>query len=136
MTHNPEARSTEAVRLTLAAAVTLLATVTAFAAFDDITTGNETDYTYEYIGLIGCALWLLFVSVRLLRTRHAMLGAISLVALAAAAWGQRAIRPGTTPSFEPHYVATGLAFAWALTLVALLLCRGWLPPPEREGQRG
>ena len=49
--------------------VTLAAMAIAFAAFDDITTGNETDFRQEYVALLLCLMWLLFVAVRLIRPR-------------------------------------------------------------------
>ena len=47
--------------------VTVVALLLAFAAFDDITTGTETDFTTEYVALLICGGWLLFVTFRLFR---------------------------------------------------------------------
>ena len=59
------------------AAVTLVAVLLAFAAFDDITTDAGTTFTSESAGLAICAVWLLIVSWRMLRSGHRWLGLIS-----------------------------------------------------------
>jgi hypothetical protein len=95
-----------------------------WAAFADIS-GGETDLTTEYTFLGICAAWLLYVGARLVGTRHLALGAISLLALAAGAWGQRGIGPGTVPSLQPSYVATLGSFLWFLALVGILVLLSW-----------
>ena len=51
------------------AIVTIVVLLIAFAAFDDITTGNEPDFRQEYFVLVACSIWLMFVAVKLMR-RH------------------------------------------------------------------
>jgi hypothetical protein len=80
-----------------------------FAAFDDITTDRATSFPLEYTTLVAVAVWLLFIAVRLMRHGYGVLGAISLVALASAVWGQRAVGPGVVwgkraAGFKPEYV--------------------------------
>jgi len=96
----------------------------AFLAFDDITTDNATSFTFEYIGLFGCALWALFLAIRLILQGHRILGALSVIMLAAAVWSQRKIGPGTIPGWEPEYVATASGLLWFLLLSILLVLMG------------
>lgn len=106
-------------------AATLGMVVLAFLAFDDITTDNATSFPLEY----GCpalaALWSVALVVWLLRTRRFWLGGASLLILAAAAWGQRAIGPGTEPSLRPEYIATVSALAWFLVMAVALAISGF-----------
>ena len=102
------------------AVLSVFAVFLAFAAFDDITTGNESDFTTEYAGLVLCAVWLLFVSIRLLRSSHRVLGGISLVALAAGIWSLRAIGPGTIPGLWTEYVVMAAALLWFAALSLIL----------------
>lgn len=53
-----------------------------WAALDDITTGNETDFAAEYAFLLLSGLWYAGTSVWLMVRRHRMLGAASLAAVA------------------------------------------------------
>lgn len=115
--------------------VTLAALLLSFAAFDDITTGHETDFTLEYAALLVCAGWLLVVTFRLIRTSHRVLGAISFVVLAGALWGQREIGPGITPGLWPVYLVTVGAFIWFIVIAVVLLVSGWRAHPERRTQR-
>jgi hypothetical protein len=75
-------------------ALTSLALLLSFAAFDDITTGNETDFTVEYGALVVSAGWLLFVVLSLVRSSRSVLGSISLVAALAAGDSLRAKADG------------------------------------------
>lgn len=59
-------RRARAVALIRDGAVTFSALLLSFAAFDDITTGNETDFRLEYGTLLVCAGWLFFVTFRLI----------------------------------------------------------------------
>lgn len=120
------------VRLPSDAVITLGAVFLAYAAFDDITTDKAATFTVEYGALALCGAWALGVAVRLLRDGRIALGAVSLAALAAGVWGQRAIGPGTAPSSEWHYVATVAAVAWFLVLALALLVVGWRAHPERD----
>jgi hypothetical protein len=107
------------------ALVTLFVLYIVFAAFDDITTDNATSFTFEYVALAGCAVWLAFLSVALIRARLKVLGTVSLIALAGALWGQREIGPGITPGLWPAYVVTTGAFLWFVALSFILLVLGW-----------
>jgi hypothetical protein len=63
-----DVRRARAVALFRDGAVTAAALLLAFAAFDDITTGHETDFTTEYGALLASAGGLLYVTFRLIRT--------------------------------------------------------------------
>lgn len=127
-------RRAAAVGLLRDAALTMTAVLVAYAAFDDITTDNATAFTFEYGALILCAAWLLALAIRLIRIQRPVLGGISLLALAAASWGQRAIRPGLVPGLSSHYVATASAFVWFAVLSVVLLTLGWRAHPQRHTQ--
>ncbi len=116
------------------AVITIAVILLAFAAFDDITTDHDTSFTFEYSGLVVCGAWLLYQAVRLIRDRQIVSGAISVLALAAAVWGQGAIGPGTVPSADPHYLATVGAFGWFAAQSIALLVRGWRSHPEVQAQ--
>jgi hypothetical protein len=104
--------------------LSLVALFLVFAAFDDITTDRSTSFRAEYTALVLCAAWFLAVALRLLSVHRTVLGAISLVALGAALWGQRGIGPGITPGFWPEYVATTAACVWFLVLAIVLIWLG------------
>jgi peptidoglycan/LPS O-acetylase OafA/YrhL len=106
------------------AAVTLATVLLAFAAFDDITTDTATTFTFEWVGLAVCGVWLLIVSWRLLRSEHRWLGSISVVALVAAVGAGSAIRPGTGP-FQIEYLTTIAGLIWFLGLVGILTGQAW-----------
>jgi hypothetical protein len=110
--------------IVLNALITLLVCWFVFAAFDDITTDNATDFTFEYKVLLVCTIWLAFLAAWLIWRRHVTLGALSLAALAAGLWGQRAIGPGITPGFWPGYLLTTGALLWFLVLSLILLALG------------
>jgi hypothetical protein len=129
---NTDERRGAAVRLLRDAALTMAAVLLAWAAFDDITTDNATSFKVEYGGLILCAAWLLVLAVRLIRIGRPALGGISLAALTAAAWGQRAVGPGAVPDPGPQYFAIMFAFAWFAILSMILLALGWRAHPERQ----
>jgi len=122
-------------RLSRDAVVTIAALLLVFAAFDDITTDDATSFPLEYTILIASAVWLLFVAVRLMRHGEGLLGGISLLALAGAVWGQRAVGPGVVwhqrgGGFKPEYVAVTSAYGWFWILALAMLWRAW-----REGLR-
>ena len=105
--------------------VTFGALLLVFAAFDDITTDRSaTSFTVEYTALLACAMWFGFVAMKLIRRGHRTLGILSLLALAGALWGQRAIGPGIRPGLWPEYVVTTAAFLWFLALAITLLALG------------
>lgn len=104
--------------------VTLAMVILAFLAFDDITTDNATTFTVEYSCLLACAMWCLVLVIRLAGTRHFVLGGASALVLGAAVWGQHSIGPGTTPSWQPEYVAVVAAVGWFLVLSLLLIVSG------------
>ena len=129
-----EHRRRASVQLLRDAVITMAVVLFAFAAFDDITTDNATSFTFEYGGLAVCGVWLLVLAVRLIRDGRLALGGISLLALASAAWGQRAIGPGTVPGVGTNYLAVVGAFGWFAILSVTLLVMGWLAHPERNVQ--
>jgi hypothetical protein len=131
-TTTADARRTRAISLMRDGAVTCVALLLAFAAFDDITTGNESDFTLEYGALVVSAAWLLFITFRLMGGSRRVLGAISFVALAAALWGQREIGPGITPGLWPAYVVTASAFLWFIVVAVVLFVSGWRTHPETQ----
>jgi hypothetical protein len=106
-------------------AATILVLLLVYAAIDDITTDHATSFRVEYAILIGAAAWLFFVAIRLVRQRHYVLGGLSILAIAAAAWGQRAIGPGVTASNaasagwrRPEYLAVIAGYLWFWLLAA------------------
>jgi hypothetical protein len=130
-THMSRARAVARAR---DGAVTLGALLLAFAAFDDITTGDETDFTVEYGALLACAGWLLCVTFRLMRASRRVLGATSFGILAGALWTQRAIEPGLTPGLWPT-VTIASGFVWFIVVGAVLLASGWRAHPERYARQ-
>ena len=118
-------------RLFANAAITLVALLLAFAAFDDITTDNATTFRVEYTFLTGCAGWLLFVAWSLIRGGHRTLGFASLVALASALWAQHAIGPSLVPGLRPEYIVMSTAYFWFWALAGAML---WLAWRAREGR--
>jgi hypothetical protein len=118
-------RRNGAIRCFVDGVGTFAALLLAFAAFDDITTDNATTFRTEYTLLVGCAAWLALVAIRLLRTRHMVLGGISVVALSSAVWAQRAIGPGITPGFWPEYIVATASYLWFAALAFVLIWRGW-----------
>jgi peptidoglycan/LPS O-acetylase OafA/YrhL len=112
------------------AAITLATVLLAYAAFDDITTDNATTFTFEWVALAACAVWLLVVCWRLLRSEHRWLGAISVVVLIAAAGAGSTIRPGTGP-FEIEYLTTIAGLLWFLALVGILAGQAWRRADQR-----
>ena len=106
-------------------AISFVALVLVFAAFDDITTDNATRFTAEYTALAVCAAWFGFVAVKLMRLGRTKLGMASLAALLGALWAQRGIGPGITPGLWPEYVVMTVAFTWFLALAVTLAALGW-----------
>ena len=128
-------------RLVRDAVVTIAALLLVFAAFDDIATDNATSFPLEYATLVAVAVWLLFIAVRLTRHGHGLLGGISLLALASAVWGQRAVGPGVVwdqraAGFKPEYVAMMTAYGWFCALSLAMLWRAWLQRSRRVQQSG
>ena len=115
-------------RLQRDAVITIGVLLLVFAAFDDITTDNATSFPLEYTILAAAAMWVLFVAGRLLRSGERLLGGVSLVALAAALWGQRAVGPGGSwgrgAGFKPEYAALLAAYGWCAALSLTMLWRG------------
>ena len=121
----PEHRAERSRRQLLRdAAVTLAAVLLAFAAFDDITTDNDTNFTVEWACLAVCGLLLAMVSWRLLRRGHRWLGYISVVVLVAAVGAGSTIRPGISP-FRIEYLITLAGLLWFLGLAGILTIRAW-----------
>jgi hypothetical protein len=122
-------------RLRTHAVVTIAALLLVFAAFDDITTDDATSFPLEYATLAASAIWLLFIALHLMRHGHGLLGGISLLALASAVWGQRAVGPGVVggqsgAGFKPEYVAVLIAYGWFCALSVAIL---WRARRERPG---
>src|SRR6476661_8344118 len=137
----PTDRETASHRLPRDAGVTIAALLLVFAAFDDITTDDATSFPLEYTILIASAVWLLFVAVRLMRHGQGMLGGISLLALAGAVWGQRAVGPGVVwhqggAGFKPEYVAVTSAYGWFWIVALAMLWRSWREGSGRVRQHG
>jgi hypothetical protein len=122
-----------ATRLFAHSAITVVALLLVFAAFDDITTDNATTFRVEYTFLVGCAGWLLFVAYSLIRGGHRTLGFASVVALASALWAQRVIQPGIVPGLQPEHIVTTTAYLWFWALAGTTL---WLAWRARRGQQG
>ena len=110
---------------------TFAALLLMFAAFDDITTDDATTFRMEYAFLLACAAWLIFIAVRLLRAGHRFLGGVSLPAVAAGVWAQRAIGPGIVPGFWAEYVVATAPYLWFVALAISLL---WLARRRRAGE--
>src|SRR5690349_933855 len=113
-------------RLRRDAAVTIAGLLLVFAAFDDITTDNATSFPLEYTILVVAAAWLLSIAGRLILHDHRLVGGISLLVLAGAVWGQRAVGPGVVwgqrgAGLKLEYVAVMAAYGWfwALSLAML-----------------
>jgi hypothetical protein len=107
------------------AAITLTVGLLIFAAFDDITTDHATDFRVEYSALLACAVWLLFLSWRLLRQGHWILSGISLVAIVNGGFAQRAIVHGTVGGWWTEYVLLAATSLWFLVLSAIILWLAW-----------
>ena len=107
------------------AAITIVALLLVFAAFDDITTDGATTFAVEYFALALCAAWLAFVSVRLWRTHHRILGSVSVLALIASVWAQRAIGRDMAPGLRLEYIVLAAAYVWFWALAIALLWLGW-----------
>jgi peptidoglycan/LPS O-acetylase OafA/YrhL len=118
-------------QLLLDAAITLATVLLAFAAFDDITTDRATTFTFEWVGLAVCGVWLLIVSWRLLRSERRWLGSLSVLALFAAVGAGSAIRPGTGP-FQVEYLTTIAGLLWFLGLVGILARQAWRRSEQHE----
>jgi ABC-type Na+ efflux pump permease subunit len=105
--------------------MTLTVLLLIFAAFDDITTDNATNFRVEYAALLVCAVWLMFLSWRLLRQGHWILGGISLVAIVNGGFAQRAIIHGTVDGWWTEYVLLAMTYLWFLVLSVMILWLAW-----------
>ena len=106
--------------------VALVAVLLAYAAFDDITTGNETDFTVEYVALMLSGAVLLFVSIRQFRSRRYFIACASLAALAGALWAVPALKQHAVPAPWTQYVVTMCTFIWFGTLALKLVVSGFI----------
>ena len=118
-------RSAADNRLFANAAITVVALLLVFAAFDDITTDNATTFYAEFTFLVGCAGWLLFVAWSLMRSGHRALAFSSLVALASALWAQQAIGPGMVARPLPESIVMSAAYLWFWALAGAMLWLGY-----------
>jgi len=105
--------------------LTLTAVLLSFLAFDDITIDNATHFTIEYAFLAVCALWCAALAVWLFHRRERILGALCLLLLAAALWGQQGISPGTVPAWRLDYLAVLAATLWFFLLSLFMIARGF-----------
>ena len=122
----------QSTRFLGAAALTVIALLMAFAAFDDITTGNEPDFSGEYLAAAICGVCLLLVSIQLLRHRRYVLGVASLTALAGAIWAEPAIKPGMVAALSPEYAVFTGAFIWFAAIALYLGVTGWADVVKRR----
>ena len=132
-------------RLFTQGAITVVALLLTYAAFDDITTDHATTtFRAEYGFLVGCAVWLLYVSSSLWRGHHRGFGFGSLVALSGALWAHRASGP-VVVSRAPEYIAMIAAYLWFWALAGAMLWLAWrartvidsgATPPERPSAAG
>ena len=94
----------------------------AVLAFDDITTDTATTFVVEWGLLTVAAAWGAALTLRLAYRGAATFAVFSFVCLCAALWGQRAIGPGTRPSWQPEYVAVaGALVGYSAIAVGLLV---------------
>jgi hypothetical protein len=108
------------------AIVVIFLLLLAFAAADDITTDNDTNFTLEYGALLGCWLGLTVVAVGLWRRGQRAVAAVSFVVLPTVLWaGSQAIHPGIGPGDWMAYLAVLAGFLWFGVLATLLLTRWW-----------
>jgi hypothetical protein len=104
--------------------VTSVALLLVYAAFDDIATDNATAFPVEYSLLVVCGAWLFFVAWDLVRRGYRFPGGVSVLAAAAAVWGQRAIVPGGAPGFRLEAGTLIVAYLWFWALSFWLLWSG------------
>jgi hypothetical protein len=89
-----------------------------FAALHDI--ANETDVALEYAALGCCLAWFVGVAIGLLRRRHQLLGAVTLIGVAIMTWDQAAFYVGRLQASMAERLLTRAAFA-ALVIVTVAL---------------
>jgi hypothetical protein len=129
----PDTYGTRGVAFLRDGAITAVALLLVFAAFDDITTDNATAFPVEYTFLVVCAAWLLVVALRLLHARHRALGGVSILGVAAGLWAQRGIGPGIVPGLWPEYVVMAAAYIWFWGIALAMLWLGYRT--RRQGTR-
>jgi hypothetical protein len=105
------------------AGMTLIASIVAFLALDDITTDADSSFALERAALAGCGVWFTVVGWHLLRHGRPVLGGLSLGFVAAAVLAQVAPGPGMV-----QYLATAGGLAWFVGLGGLLAAWAWRPP--------
>jgi hypothetical protein len=107
------------------AVVTIGLVVLAWLALDDITTDNWTGFRPEYTLLAACGAWCLFFALDLTNRGYPRLGAISMVAVAAAVWvasdGLGHTRAGGWSVFWPEYTVMLIASLWFMVLAIVLI---------------
>jgi len=118
------------VRFLREAVLTLVAVAVAWLALDDITTNAASSFPLERMALLGCGSWFAVVAWRLVRRGHPVLGASSLLLVAAGALAQTAIGPDTVPSMRLEYLATLGGLAWFVVLTAILTVLAARPRPR------
>ena len=105
--------------------ITLAAVLMAYAAFDDITTDDAATFTVEYIILIFCTSWILFVSIILLIKRKLIIGTASFAVLAVVIWGQQTIGPATIAGFKTGHIAMLTSLGWFFCISIFMLIAGF-----------
>lgn len=97
-------------------------------------TGRLQHSFFKYAFLMAAAVWCLVLAIRLFKTERRALGAVSILVLVGAIWGQRGMGPGTIPSWKPEYIATVVALGWFLALSVVLAIQGFrISLRERRG---
>ena len=91
-----------------------------FAALHDIANINETDVALEYAAVGCCLAWFVAVAIGLLRRRHQLLGAATLIGVAIMTWDQAASYVGRLQASMAERLLTRGAFV-TLVIVTVAL---------------
>ena len=112
----------------VAGAITLVVVTLAFLAFEDITTDESAAVLPEYGMLAVAGAWGLFVAYSLITAGHRFVGAISMVAVAAAVWvaydGVGHKRDGGWSAFWREYSVLLTTWLWFVALSVILFASG------------
>jgi hypothetical protein len=100
----------------------ILLLVLAWAALDDITTDNATEFVPEYSILAVCGIWFTAVAVWLLVRRRALTGIISLIAVALAVVAFSSLPHHYGPASPINYSGL-LSLGWFLALAMWMAAR-------------
>ena len=109
-------------------AITLVVVMLALLAFEDITTDESAAFLPEYGMLAVAGAWSLFVAYSLMTAGHRLVGAISMVAVAAAVWvacdGLGHQRDGGWSAFWREYTVMLTTALWFVSLSVVLFTPG------------